>query len=504
MKQGLQVNQIFSDNMVLQRREPIEIWGTCEKDAEVAITIAEKNIVATVDATSWIAVLPAMEKTEKVSMVITSGREKIEINNIAIGDVWLAGGQSNMEFYMRYDADYKSEVEQCENADIRFYDVPEVCYAGQEEEFDYSRMGYWRTCDKKNLEYYSAVAYYFAKNIQAELNVPIGIIGCNRGDSIGAAWIPEEIAAKHGQIWLDEFKQKCDGKSVEDWIDACRKHPMMDRGNPFADAMSDELLYGISHEKQKEIMAGMQPEAANQPGPDVKNRPGSLYECMFAQVSKLRMKGILWYQGESDVLHAEIYKEVLSDLIDCWREHFGRNTPFLMVQIAPFGEWIGCVGTDFPILRKVQREVSVEKEKVYLISTSDVGMKYDIHPKKKKPVGERLALCARAHVYKENILSDAPVFDKVECADNEIHIHFKNAGTGLHFEGDSENMLFINGVSYTQDKMKISNEVLVVSLKDEERNVKSIVIEFASSDYYKVNLYNSANIPAMPFVCDIE
>lgn len=157
MKQ-LYVDRIFSDNMVLQREQEIEIWGTCTTYSQVTVKLEKHSVQAKVEDASWSVRFPPMKATKSATMIISAGDEDIEIRNIAIGDVWLAGGQSNMEFFMRYDEDYKSEAEQCENADIRFYDVPELCYAGQEEEFDYSRMGYWRTCDKENLEYYSAVA----------------------------------------------------------------------------------------------------------------------------------------------------------------------------------------------------------------------------------------------------------------------------------------------------------------------------------------------------------
>jgi sialate O-acetylesterase len=490
--------------MILQRDKQITMWGYCKKDAKVQVKINCVNVYAAVEGTSWSAVLPPMKAVESTSMVIVSEDEKINIENVGIGDVWLAGGQSNMEFYMRYDADYKTEVKLCENSNIRFYDVPEICYVGQNEDFDYSRMGYWRECNRENLEYYSAAAYYFAKNLQADLSVPIGIIGCNRGDSVSIAWMPEKTALIHGKIWIDEFRQKCGDQSVETWIDLCQKNPMMDCGNPFADVISDELLYGISYEKQEKIMAEIPAEMENHAGPDMKNRPGSLYECMLETIKNIKIKGVIWYQGESDVIHAETYKGLLSDLIDCWRESFGEDIPFIMAQLAPFGQWMGCLGTDFPIIREAQRTVSLEKEQVYMISTSDVGLRYDIHPKKKKPVGERFALCAREHIYGEKVLSDAPVGVRAERVDDIIIIHFDNTGTGLHFREESENMLYVNNVLYDQENFTIENNRLLVSLKNMENKSKKIRIEFAQSDYYKVNVYNSADIPAIPFVCNVE
>lgn len=127
-----------------------------------------------------------------------------------------------------------------------------------------------------------------------------------------------------------------------------------------------------------------------------------------------------------------------------------------------------------------------------------------MHPKKKKPVGERMALCARQYVYGESVLSDPPVGVRAEREGNKIRIFFENCGTGLHFCGDSENMLLINGVPYTQDRMEIMNDSLIVSLTNEERAETSFKIEFASGDYYKVNIYNSADIPAIPFICVTE
>ena len=122
-------------------------------------------------------------------MEIQGNRDRICLRDIAVGEIWIAGGQSNMEYYMRYEKHYQEEVEACENRYLRFYAVPQIIYDGQEQDFDYSQMKVWRKATKQDLEYFSGVGYYFQKEIMKKLNVPVGIVGCNWGGSNSSVWI---------------------------------------------------------------------------------------------------------------------------------------------------------------------------------------------------------------------------------------------------------------------------------------------------------------------------
>lgn len=175
----LKTDRLFSDHMVLQRGKEIKIWGICtgeKSENPIKVSLSGKTVEAHRDESGkWTAVFPPLEADRRLTLTVENGTDRIEIKDVNIGEVWVAAGQSNMEFYMRYDADCITEKDQCENQDIRFFDVPEVCYPGQEDEYDYSRMGFWRRCTPEDLEYFSAAAYYFAKKNQPGT-------GCAGGD----------------------------------------------------------------------------------------------------------------------------------------------------------------------------------------------------------------------------------------------------------------------------------------------------------------------------------
>lgn len=511
----LKTDRLFSDHMVLQRGKEIKIWGTCtgENSANpIKVSLSEKTVEAHRDESGkWTAVFPPLEADRGLTLTVENGTDRIEIKDVNIGEVWVAAGQSNMEFYMKYDADCKLEKDHCENPDIRFFDVPEVCYPGQEDEYDYSRMGFWRRCTPENLDYFSAVAYYFAKKISRELDVPVGIIGCNRGGSIAGAWMSREELKAHGQVWLDDYADMQEtGKDLDDF----RKTPMADTGNPFADPINEEILFGITRQKQLEIMAQM-PKELQEPKPGFNNRPGCLYELMLKQIVPCTVRGILWYQGESDSPHAEAYKEIFRDLIRSWRNLWGEQLPFCCVQLAPFGEWMACDGESFPIIRKAQKEISEEEKGVYLVSSSDVGMQYDIHPKRKWPVGERLALCAQKYVYGMDVCADAPETERAYVQDSQLFMEFKMDGKYLEIKGDKLNALKLivcNGentykLSYREEQIYTKSKTLVIPLDTEdqmpEQSNGNIRVEYAQSGYYEVNLYSDAGIPAMPFIFEI-
>lgn len=515
---------IFNSHMIFQREKEIHIWGTGREGESVSVTLAgaqpsrptDREVPDSCSAQTsvrnghWHIVLPPMKVGRNIQCQICSETETITFDDISIGDVFLAGGQSNMEFWMRYDADINEVRNTCENLDIRFYDCPEISYEGQEQDFNYSRMGFWRTCDTENIEYFTAVGYYFAREILQSQNVPVGIIGCNWGGTIAAAWMDETHLSKHGQIWLDEYREGL--KSIPaDYVENFRKNPMNDRGNPFADPFGETMLFGLSHEEQLKFMKQAPPmDEYNLVGPCHQNRPCGLYELMLQTIAPFPISGVLWYQGESDELHADIYKDVLSDLVDCWRELWNDTLPFFCVQLAPFGVWLECSGDNYPIVRQQQYELSKEKEGVYFISSSDAGMYYDIHPKKKQPIGYRLALSARNHLYGEKIPCEAPIMHTAEWKDGMLLLHFAHTYDGLSVQGDLNALQLFetNGttgsgeISSDSYQCTVHKEYISVKLPDALQNT-DLDITFAWTPYYEVNLYNSAGIPAMPARCAV-
>lgn len=523
MEQKLEIDRLFSSHMVLQREKPMKVWGKCSGKEPVTVTFMGNSVKADIEKNTWVAVLPPQEAARDQKLMVRSGEEGIYLSDIHVGEVWIAGGQSNMEFYMRYDKDYKEVLEQCENDDIRFYDVPEVCYEGQELDFDYSRMGLWRTCTKENLEYYSAVGYYFARKLWKELQVPIGIIGCNKGGSCTQTWMSREELSKHGQVWLDAFEEEIKNIDYPAYCEAMRKDPRMNMGDPFADQFTEETLYGIGAERQRELMEKMAEQQAESSLPMIHydNRPGCYYDHMLLKIGGVSTRGVIWYQGESEVFHPECYYHIFQDMILCWRELWGEKLPFHCVQLAPFQNWMDCYGTNFPVIRKIQEEAVQNMEKVHLISSSDAGMRYDIHPKKKQLIGYRLALSALKYEYGKAVQADAPRGISVKAVGSDLHIEFAGDMETLKVCGDEvkELQLFARGfagvdsqgipmmreqeVSFDAKDFNIEGTTLILRNVNVGGNRISRVV-FARKDYYEVNLYGSNGLPAMPFDCEVK
>lgn len=557
-KEMLQMPMVFGNGMVLQRQKEIAVWGqvtNAPAGTGVVVTLAsaydQQNVYGTQSVTVavaengvWKAMLPAGEAECGMTLTVEvqNGNEKITYQDVCIGEVWIAGGQSNMEYLLKYDADREAEIAQEANPDLRFFDYPEVSYEKQWEEFPDADYGFWRKADAENLPWFSAVGYYFAKRLQEKLDVPVAVVGCNWGGTPACAWQdPACLKDTVGEIWLKDYEETVKGLDVSAYEkqvkDALAKASAMKRqpDNPMA-AGQERIMYpGFTHEEQQHLMQMMAAGGdMQQPpmGPMHQNRPGGLYETMLKKVAPYTARGVIWYQGESDENHADIYAEVFGSMIQCWRALWKDELPFLFAQLAPFEEWLACLATNYPTVRQQQELVAENVAKTWMASIGDAGMQYDIHPKHKKPVGERMAELALGHVYEKPELCrvpglcDAPEVESVmripvagEVEKEEVQIKFLH-GEGLHLERreytgiepfdevtgiemirETENVeipalkLYAGENLIQADQISIREDTLILTGSFPEE----MEIRFAWEGYYEVNLYNKAGIPVKPF-----
>lgn len=524
----LQVAEIFQSGMILQREKAVTVWGTANPGERVTVEVQGKSARAQADESgAWSVSLPALAASGSENMTVRTEKESLAFDDVAVGEVWLAGGQSNMEFAMRYEKHKAEALENCENPRVRFYDVPEVCYDGQREEFDYSRMAVWRKATREDLDYFSAVGYYFQKELERDLDVPVGIVGCNWGGTTASVWMSKETLARVGEPWIRWFEQKCEGRDMKEYWAGQHNNPMNDKGNPFDQfsemvlprTLSDEEVQQLFGKMLADLPEGVDFEEMMAGMLDAKMFPGCLYEHMLKTIAPYGVRGILWYQGESDddVPGMNVlYKEMLTGLIGDWRALWGEELPFLFVQLPGYERWLhNTQKNHYPIIRKCQEEVAKTVAGAHLCSIADVGEEFDIHPKDKKTVGERLSLLARHYVYGEDILCDAPVAKSAAREGGQITITFENAGAGLHIEGEQlsamriipeeamlsvgeDEMDGVEGLAFTAEADK---DKLVLTL--EEETDKKVKVAFARTSWYLVNLYNEAGIPAIPFELDL-
>ncbi len=501
----LKTAMIFKSNMVLQRQKNIKLWGTDSPENSIKATLKGITIEGLADNQgNWMLTFPPFEAERNLELLITNGEETLKFNNICIGEVWIAGGQSNMEYYLQYDAEKESVLSKETNLDIRFFDYPEVSYEGQLQQYDYSKFGFWRLATKEDLPYFSAVGYYFADNLQNELEVPIGIVGCNWGGTPACAWLdPEYLKNNEGKAWIDSYEQSITALDIEKYKANFNSNPMNDRTNPFYDEMGNRLMYpGLSRDEQLGLVKMMSENPTTlvipEPGPYYERRPGGLYETMLKKIASFSCRGVIWYQGESDDEKPELYSTVFTNLIKCWRTLWEDALPFLFVELAPFDKWLGIQTNNFPIVRSQQEFVSNTVPNTWMASSSDVGMQWDIHPKHKKPIGTRLSLLARGHIYGENILCDPPEFLNALRVPEGIRINFKNAD-GLYISGDVLNSLIIMDQARNQLHNPLQFFIIEDSLIIKGIFPEKTIIAFAMTSYYKVNLYNKMNNPVKPF-----
>jgi sialate O-acetylesterase len=230
--------------------------------------------------------------------------------------------------------------------------------------------------------------------------------------------------------------------------------------------------------------------------------PGALYEHMLKEIAPYGIRGILWYQGESDdeKCHAGLYQQMLTALIGDWRKLWeDQNLPFLIVQLPGYESWLANTkNMHYDLIRRAQELVTKTVPNTWLCSISDIGEQYDIHPKNKQPVGERLALLARGHVYGEKISCDAPEAVCIKKSGDRITILFDNAKEGLEVHGDKVNAIKVySGDEEISWKGEIQGCELILHLQQKVTGM--LQVEFAQEKFYEVNLYNKAGIPAIPF-----
>lgn len=498
----LSAAKIFQSGMVLQCDKPQAIWGSADAGEEITVMIQNKKETAAADSEgNWRVSLPKLQVSHSETLSISGKEKTIVLEDIAVGEVWIAGGQSNMEYPMGFEKHIAQVRPGCDNPMIRFYDVPEAAFEGQLEAFDYSRVGIWRKATPKDIDYFTAVGYYFAAKLQKELGVPVGIIGCNWGGTQASAWMKEESVKEAGKEWMHEHEQAVKNLDMKKFWEEQKSNVLNQRGNLLEDPFSRFVLPRTpSEEEVKEFMfrhfGGNEPDFATMVQPQA--FPGALYEHMLKTITPIGARGIIWYQGESDDSHAEIYDKMLACVVRDWREALeDMGLSFLLVQLPGFEHWMECYALNYPKIRECQEKVADTVPNVWMASITDGGEQFDIHPKNKRLPGERLALLALGKVYGKDLLCEAPVPDQVTWEENTVKIHFAHAAGGLHIKGEELNALEIQPkMDYTYE---IQGENLLIFFKDKLPKT----LQFAKTAFYAVNLYNQSDIPAVPFEAEL-
>ena len=499
---------VFSDNMVLQRNMNIRVFGTCtdnEKVITVTLCADGKEIPAraVINNGRWEAILPPVDGCDGCTLEIACGAIKKVFRNVAVGEVWLAGGQSNMEYELHNDKNGVRELVSCAEENVRFYYTPKCSMC--EELPEAEKNSGWAMPSADNSSAWSAVGFYFAKELSRRLGVTVGIIGCNWGGSSASAWVSREYLEQDSRLrpYIDEYDKAIEGKSREEMIAEYDEYSAY-QGE--WDKRVNQLYAdqpGIKWDKVLEICG-----ENRYPGPmGIKNpmRPCGLYETMVSRIAPYTLRGVLWYQGESDENRPHIYEFLLKTLIENWRRDWKNSElAFMIVQLPMFRYEDVPDDMSWAYIREAQEKVFRTVKNTGLAVCLDCGEFNNIHPVSKEPVGHRLYLQAMSEVYSQMSTGESlpPMYDSFEVRDNTMIIKLKNAEKGLG--GKDENCLDgfeiagADGV-YRPARAKVALPCIELVCDEIQHPVSA---RFKWTNYADVGLFGVNGLPLPPFRTD--
>ena len=498
------VDKLFSDHVVLQMGKPVSIWGMASSGSKISVTIqGQHGVSTTAENGRWQVDLPPLHASCAEIMQISDEKDTLVVSDVAVGEVWVASGQSNMEFPLRAVPEYRA-LQDTNLPMIRLFGVPRMSYPGQLNDDDFSDYRIWRPCVSNQLRWYSAVPFYFAKELFYDKNIPIGILNASVGGSRAVAWAdPQRLAQTSAKIWIDEYQEGIQDLDLKAYTAAYKNgamfHAKVQDNDPFREKMWRGMHIGERFFFQRRIkkIPSPTPEII---GPLDCNRPGALYENMILPLAPFALRGVIWYQGEADDVHGELYSQAMRCVIESWRSAWNEALPFLMMQLAPYRGFAPFLPKDFPLVRSCQAALAGSMDRVFLTNIMDDGMPYDIHPKNKKLVGHRLALLAKGLVYKEPIVCQPPVAIEAAWIGNYLTIVLKNSGGRIYRHGIERNAwdVYADGVRCSRLRIQYKKDRLLLRHRYFQK-AQVLTVQYGWHNYCHCTVCGSARIPLQPF-----
>lgn len=430
----VQLNGMFGDNMVLQRGKALPVWGTAEAGEDVTVTIGTQSLATKAnDQGQWSVRLQPIDKYGPVTFSVT-GHNTIALNNVVVGEVWLCSGQSNMAWPVNRAANGVEEIAAAVLPEIRLFTVPRNPQPEPQNEI----KGSWAAASPETVPNFSAVAWFFGRELHRELQAPIGLVNSSVGGTAAELWTPADAL----------------------------------KGTPTLEA------------------AAKTPKAY------------TLYNGMIAPLVPFAIAGVIWYQGEANGGRGEAYKEVFPTLIRSWRSAWGQGDfPFLYVQLANYGKRQETPA-DAPWARLREAQLYTLKEPATAMAvTIDIGEGGNIHPTNKQEVGRRLSLAALSHAYGKKLTFAGPLFDAMTIANGSARLTFKNAEGLKTTDGGALKGFAIAGEDrkWVWATATIDKDAINVASPDVPNPV---AVRYAWGSDPEVNLVNGAGLPTSPFRTD--
>lgn len=472
---NLKVATIFDNKMVLQQNKELPVWGTAKSGTKITVQLNKDSRKTITDASgNWMVVLPKQSLGKPTTLTVKAKDTNIVFNDVLIGEVWLASGQSNMHLDMARTLNGKENAAKANNTQIRIFNMKPTYPTGKggihslEElkkinDNKYFNTNGWETANPKSIQNFSAVAYYFAEKMQKELNVPIGIIHNAVPGSPTESWISyndlkqdKDLAKLVTTNWKDNEKNGVGKilldiakKQVSNSKDSLQKHPWI---------------------------------------------PTYCYKNGIEPIKNFAIKGVIWYQGESNAGNIPLHEKLLKKMVKTWRKNWYQDDfPFYYVQLTSREE-----RPTWSAFRDSQRRLLDEIPNAGMVVISDVGDRQDTHAKQKKPVGDRLATLALGKAYHKMAYYESPLFDTV-IAKDEIIITFKGAFKVLKTKNNKPVIGFEIGIDSLFFPVNTQIKENKISIKVPKQYHPNTIVRYAWKPYTEANLYSSNGLPVSTF-----
>ena len=465
---GLKMPLLYTDNMVLQREVPLTIQGTANAGDQVTVSIADRQMKTKVGPNGkWSVTLPPLKAGEPYTLKISTNQKVLQYHNVLAGEVWLCSGQSNMEFMLKQASTARLDIPRAADQELRLYDMKarwrtnavewETTVLDSLNHLQYYKDTEWKECAPETVSDFSAIAYYFGKMLRDSLKVPVGLI-CNAvGGSPTEAWIDRTSLEYHFPAILKDWTQN-------DFI--------------------QELVRGRAALNIKKSVNNRQRHPYE---------PCYLYESGIRPLEQYPIRGIIWYQGESNAHNWEAHEALFKLLVNAWRKNWNDDClPFYYVQLSSLDR------PSWPWFRDSQRRMLNEISDIGMAVSSDHGDSLDVHPTCKQPVGERLARWALNKTYLKDIVPSGPLFRSADVRGEKVYLSF-DYGQGMRSSDGKSLRCFevaeFEGIYYPATAEVVGEQVKVYS--KEVRNPR--YVRYGWQPFTRANLVNRAGLPASTF-----
>ena len=465
---GLQLSQLYSDNMVLQREEEIVLSGIANAGDVVTVTIGrQKKKAITASNGKWSVVLDPLQTGNPYTLTISTSKKKYVFNNVLAGEVWLCSGQSNMAFMVKEGAEKREQLAKASSKpQIRFFDM-KPRWLTNSEEWDVSaldslnRLQYyketkWQECTEQTAANVSAIAYEFGMMLSDSLHVPVGLIINAIGGSACESWIDRKTL---------EF-------SYPDILYSWKEN---DRIQPWVRERASLNVKQSSNKLQRHPY-----------------EPCYLFEAGIAPLAKYPVKGVIWYQGESNAHNIEVHEILFPLLVESWRKNWNKELPFYYVQLSSLNR------PSWTWFRDSQRRMLKDIRCVGMAVSSDCGDSTNVHPTRKKEVGDRLARLALHDTYGKSLTPSGPQFRSVEFTNGAAFVTF-DFNEGMH-SSDGESLKTFEIAEHEGVFFSAMAEVVDGRIKVWSKEVKNPrFVRYGWQPFTRANLVNKEGLPASTF-----